>query len=128
MIETIKVRKCDICGREMKNEHVTITWPDGHKEDVCHDCTRVLNMKLKEMRVENDNSFHVIGFRDVPWIPGKEAPFTFLGKFSSQKKAEVCKETHKADFDRIAVSKSLDEAIDMLFAEEEEEKDGIESR
>ena len=52
MIETIKVRKCDICGREMKNEHVTITWPDGHKEDVCHDCTRVLNMKLKEMRME----------------------------------------------------------------------------
>ena len=49
-IETIKVRKCDICGREMKNEHVTITWPDGRKEDVCHDCTKQLNVKLKEIR------------------------------------------------------------------------------
>ena len=51
-IETIKVRKCDICGREMKNEHVTITWPDGQKDDVCHDCTKQLNVKLKEMRME----------------------------------------------------------------------------
>lgn len=51
MIETIKVRKCDICGKEMHYEHVTITWPDGQKEDVCHDCTKQLNVKLKEIRM-----------------------------------------------------------------------------
>ena len=51
-IETRKFRMCDICGKEMHYEHVTITWPDGQKEDVCHDCTKQLNVKLKEMRME----------------------------------------------------------------------------
>ena len=121
MIETIKVRKCDICGREMKNEHVTITWPDGHKEDVCHDCTRVLNMKLKEMRVETDDHFIVVGIRDVPWIMyAKEKPFTFLGEFTDLTKAEECKEKHKADFDRVVIVKDLDDAIEMAAEMKEE--------
>ena len=53
MIETIHTRKCDICGKQMGHEHVIITWPDGHKDDVCHDCTRRLNDKLNEIRKEN---------------------------------------------------------------------------
>lgn len=50
MIETTHIRKCDICGKQMGHEHVIITWPDGHKDDVCHDCTKSLNEKLREMR------------------------------------------------------------------------------
>ena len=52
MIETMTIQtlKCDICGKEMKYGHVIITWPDGHKDDVCHDCTKQLNVKLKEIR------------------------------------------------------------------------------
>ena len=57
MIETIHTRKCDICGKQMGHEHVIITWPDGHKDDVCHDCTKSLNEKLREMReVREKNS------------------------------------------------------------------------
>lgn len=52
MIETITVRKCDTCGREMKYGHVIITWPEGRKDDVCPDCAKLLNVKLKEMRME----------------------------------------------------------------------------
>lgn len=50
-IETIQIRKCDICGKEMKKEHVTITWLNSQKDDVCHDCAKKLNVKLKEMRM-----------------------------------------------------------------------------
>ena len=116
MIETIKVRKCDICGREMKNEHVTITWPDGRKEDVCHDCTKKLNVKLKEMKemkVETDDSFCVVGIRDVPWIPGKEAPFTDFGRFTDLMKAEECRAKHKADFDHVVIVKDPNDAIEL---------------
>ena len=113
MIETIKVRKCDICGREMKNEHVTIVWPSGNKEDVCHDCTKRLNIKLREMRSETDDSFYVVGIRDVPWIPGKEAPFTDLGKFTDLMKAEECRAKHKADFDHIVIVKDPNDAIEL---------------
>lgn len=120
MIETITVRKCDICGREMKNEHVTITWPDGHKDDVCHDCTQLLNVKLREMRLETDDKFCVVGIRDVPWIPGKEAPFTFLGEFTDLTKAEECRAKHKADFDRVVIVKDLDDAIEMAAEMKEE--------
>ena len=116
MIETIKVRKCDICGREMKNEHVTITWPDGRKEDVCHDCTQLLNVKLremKEMKVETDDSFCVVGIRDVPWIPGTEAPFTDFGRFTDLMKAEECRAKHKADFDHVVIVKDPNDAIEL---------------
>ena len=60
-IETIQVRRCDICGKEMKCEHVTITWPGGQKDDVCHDCAKPLNVKLKEMRM------------GIKWTPINEA-------------------------------------------------------
>ena len=113
MIETIKVRKCDICGKEMPYEHVTITWLDGQKEDVCHDCTRRLNIKLREMRSETDDSFYVVGIRDVPWILGKEAPFTDLGKFTDLMKAEECRAKHKADFAHVVIVKNRDDAIEL---------------
>ena len=113
MIETIKVRKCDICGREMKNEHVTIVWPDGRMEDVCHDCTKRLNIKLREMRSETDDKFYVVGIRDVPWVLGKEAPFTEFGKFTDLMKAEVCRAKHKADFDHIVIVKNRNDAIEL---------------
>ena len=123
MIETIKVRKCDICGNEMPNEHVTITWPDGHKDDVCHDCTKQLNAKLKEMKemkVESEDSFCVVGIRDVPWIPGKEAPFTDFGRFTDLMKAEVCRAKHKADFDHIVIVKYPNDAIELAAELKEE--------
>ena len=121
MIETIRVRKCDICGKEMPYEHVTITWPDGHKDDVCHGCTKMLNVKLKEMRVETDDHFIVVGIRDVPWIMhAKEKPFTFLGEFTDLTKAEECKEKRKADFDRVVIVKDLDDAIEMAAEMKEE--------
>ena len=120
MIETIKVRKCDICGREMKNEHVTITWPSGNKEDVCHDCTKRLNIKLREMRSETDDSFYVVGIRDVPWILGKEAPFTEFGKFTDLMKAEECRAKHKADYDRVVIVNDLDDAMEELANMKEE--------
>ena len=120
MIETIKVRKCDICRREMKNEHVTITWPDGRKEDVCHDCTQLLNVKLREMRLETDDKFYVVGIRDVPWIPGKEAPFTEFGKFTDLMKAEECRRKYKADYDRVVIVNDLDDAIELAADMKEE--------
>ena len=120
MIETIKVRKCDICGREMKNEHVTIVWPDDRKEDVCHDCTQLLNVKLREMRLETDDKFYVVGIRDVPWIPGKEAPFTDLGEFTDLMKAEECRAKHKADYDRVVIVNDLDDAMEELANMKEE--------
>ena len=123
MIETIKVRKCDICGEEMPNEHVIITWPDGHKDDVCHDCTKQLNAKLKEMKemkVESEDSFCVVGIRDVPWIPGKEAPFTDFGRFTDLMKAEVCRAKHKADFDHIVIVKDPNDAIELAAELKEE--------
>ena len=123
MIETIKVRKCDICGKEMPNEHVTITWPDGQMEDVCHDCTEQLNAKLtemKEMKVESEDSFCVVGIRDVPWIPGKDAPFTDFGRFTDLMKAEVCRAKHKADFDHIVIVKDPNDAIELAAELKEE--------
>lgn len=120
MIETITVRKCDICGKEMPYVHVTITWPEGRKDDVCHDCTKRLNVKLKEMRTETDDNFYVVGFRNLPLnVISWDKPFTLIGKFSGQKKAEVCKEMREAEFDRVVIAKSLDEAVDMLLAERE---------
>lgn len=120
MIEIIRVRKCDICGKEMPYEHVTITWPEGRKDDVCHDCTRRLNVKLKEMRTETDDNFYVVGFRNLPLnVISWDKPFTLIGKFSGQNKAEVCKEMREAEFDRVVIAKSLDEAVDMLLAERE---------
>ena len=50
-IETIQIRKCDICGNEMPYEHTIIKWPDDHKEDVCKHCTRELNKRMREMRM-----------------------------------------------------------------------------
>ena len=85
MIETIKVRKCDICGKEMPNEHVIITWPDGQKEDVCHDCTKQLNAKLKEMRM------------GIKWTPINKAEedMGFRGYVTSH----CCEEFEKYKFD-----------------------------
>ena len=122
MIETIKVRKCDICGREMKNEHVTITWPDGRKEDVCHGCTQLLNVKLKEMRLETDDKFYVVGIKkDAPlFMPSDKRPLTFLGEFTDLTKAEECKEKHKADFDRVVIVKDLDDAEEIAAEMKEE--------
>ena len=54
MIETIRIRKCDFCGKEMSQEHVQIKWPDGTATDVCHDCTRELNIFLRNMRNKNE--------------------------------------------------------------------------
>ena len=126
MIETITVRKCDTCGREMKYGHVIITWPEGRKDDVCPDCAKLLNVKLKEMKemkemkVETDDSFCVVGIRDVPWILGKEAPFTDFGKFTDLMKAEVCRAKHKADFDHVVIVKNLDDAIELAAELKEE--------
>ena len=121
-IETIQIRKCDICGKEMKYGHVIITWPEGRKDDVCHDCTKRLNVKLKEMRTETDDNFYVVGFRNLPLnVISWDKPFTLIGKFSGQEKAEICKEMREAEFDRVVIAKSLDEAVDMLLAEKEEE-------
>lgn len=50
MIEVIRIRKCDFCGREMNQEHVQIKWPDGTAMDVCQDCTRKLNTFLTNIR------------------------------------------------------------------------------
>ena len=122
MIETIKVRKCDICGREMKWEHVTITWPDNHKDDVCHDCTQLLNVKLREMRLETDDKFYVVGIKkDAPWFkPSWEKPLTYLGEFTDPKKAEECQEKRKADFDRVVIVKDLDDAEEIAAEMKEE--------
>lgn len=121
-IETIQIRKCDICGKEMKKEHVTITWLNSQKDDVCHDCAKRLNAKLKEMRKEVDDSYVVVGYKSIPWSrTSLDLQTTFIGKFSGQKKAEVCKEMREAEFDHIVIAKSLDEAVDMLLAEREEE-------
>lgn len=120
-IETIKVRRCDICGKEMPYEHTTIVWPGCHKTDVCKDCTKRLNAKLKEMRKEVDDSYVVVGYRRIPWTrTSLDLQTTFIGKFDGQKKAEVCKEMREADFDRVVVAKSVDEAIGILLAEREE--------
>ena len=120
-IETIQIRKCDICGKEMKYGHVIITWPEGRKEDVCHDCAKKLNVKLKEMRKEVDDSYVVIGFRNMHWDRTSwDLPITFIGKFDNQKKAEVCKEMREADFDRVVIAKSIDEAVGILLVEREE--------
>ena len=113
MIETITVRKCDICGREMKYGHVIITWPEGRKDDVCPDCAKLLNVKLREMRLETDDKFCVVGIRDVPWIPGKEAPFTDFGRFTDLMKAEECRAKHKADFDHVVIVKDPNDAIEL---------------
>ena len=116
MIETITVRKCDICGKEMKYGHVIITWPEGRKDDICPDCAKLLNVKLKEMKemkVETDDSFCVVGIRDVPWIPGKEAPFTDFGRFTDLMKAEECRAKHKADFDHVVIVKDPNDAIEL---------------
>lgn len=121
-IETIQIRKCDICGKEMKKEHVTITWLNSQKDDVCHDCAKKLNVKLKEMGKEVDDSYVVVGYRKIPWNrTSLDLQTTFIGKFNNQKKAEVCKEMREADFDRIVIAKSVDEAIGTLLAEREEE-------
>ena len=122
MIETIRVRKCDICGREMKNEHVTITWPDSHKEDVCKDCTKRLNSKLKELRNETDD-IYVIGIKDVPWIPGKEAPFTDFGKFTNLMEAEKCRMKCKANYDHVVIVKDPNDAIELAAEKKEEVKE-----
>ena len=123
-IETIQIRKCDICGKEMKYGHVIITWPDGRKEDVCHDCAKKLNAKLKEMRNEVNDSFVVVGYRKIPWNrTSLDLQTTFIGKFNSQKKAEVCKEMREADFDRVLIAKSVDEAVGILLAERYEKVD-----
>ena len=50
MIEIVRVRKCDLCGKEMEYKHVQIKWPDGSETDVCHDCTRELNVSLWKIR------------------------------------------------------------------------------
>ena len=121
-IETIQIRKCDICGREMKKEHVTITWLNSQKDDVCHDCAKRLNAKLKEMRKEVDDSYVVVGYKSIPWSrTSLDLQTTFIGKFDGQKKAEVCKEMRETDFDRVVIAKSMDEAIGILLAEREEE-------
>lgn len=52
-IEYVSIRRCDLCGKKMSQEHVTITWTDDSKTDVCHDCTKQLNMKLREIKREN---------------------------------------------------------------------------
>lgn len=120
-IETISVRKCDICGKEMKYGHVIITWPEGRKDDVCHDCTKRLNVKLKEMRMEADDSFVVVGYIKIPWNrTSLDMTTTFIGKYSNLKKAKVCKEMREADFDRVVIAKSVDEAVGILLAEREE--------
>lgn len=121
-VETIQIRKCDICGREMKKEHVTITWLNSQKDDVCHDCAKKLNVKLKEMGKEVDDRYVVVGYKSIPWErTSLDLQTTFIGIFDSQKKAEVCKEMREADFDRIVIAKSVDEAIGILLAEREEE-------
>ena len=120
-IETIQIRKCDICGREMKYGHVIITWVEGRKDDVCHDCAKQLSVKLREMRKEVDDSYVVVGYKSIPWSrTSLDLQTTFIGKFNSQKKAEVCKKMREADFDRVVVAKSTDEAIGILLAEREE--------
>ena len=114
--ETIQIRKCDICGKEMKYGHVIITWLEGRKDDVCPDCAKLLNVKLKEMKemkVETDDSFYVVGIRDVPWIPGKEAPFTDFGKFTDLMKAEKCRMKCKANYDHVVIVKDPNDAIEL---------------
>ena len=125
MIEIIRVRRCDICGTEMADEHVSIVWPDCHKTDVCKECTKRLNSKLKQLRIETDN-LYVVGIKNIPWFKtGKEKPLTFLGTFTNPTKAEECKENHKDFFDRVEIVNDLDAVYDILAAgkEEEEEED-----
>ena len=109
----------------MGSEHVIIAWPYGGKTDVCHDCTKRLNVKLKEMRTETDDTFVVVGYRNIPWDrTSLDLQTTFIGIFDGQKKAEVCKEMREADFDRVLIAKSVDEAVGILLAERYEEVDG----
>lgn len=123
MIETMTIQtlKCDICGTEMACEHLTITWPDGHKNDICKECTKRLNGKLKQLRIETDN-LYVVGIKNIPWFKtSKEKPLTFLGIFTNPTKAEECKENHKEYFDRVEILKDLDDVYDILAAGKEEE-------
>ena len=105
----------------MKNEHVTITWPSGNKEDVCKDCTKRLNDKLKELRDELDN-IYVVGIKkDAPlFMPSKERPLTYLGKFTDFLEAEECRRKYKADYDRVVIVNDLDDALEVLANMKEE--------